>query len=124
MTDNAVLQGTLRDAITDYIRTSAKPLRCQSGCKVGRQNQNCACRCQGHRMVNADCCPAEPGIARMTVTVLRATGLWGDYFSKTDGYVKVFYGQSGATTPVIWNNNFPTWNYAISFGTVNLNSRM
>lgn len=74
-------------------------------------------------MVNADCCPGMPGIARMRVTVQRAVGLWGDYFSKTDGYVKVFYDRQAATTPIIWNNNFPAWNYVIRFGTVNLKSR-
>lgn len=124
MRDNPILKATLRDAVSDYVRTSAKPLRCKSACKVGRQNRDCACRCQGHRMVNADCCPGEPGIANMTVTVLRAAGLWGDYFSKTDGYVKVFYGQGGGTTPIVWNNNFPAWNYPIRFGTVNLYRRV
>lgn len=75
-------------------------------------------------MVNANCCPGETGVARMNVTVVRAEGLWGDgYFSKTDGYVKVFYGNQGATTPVIWNNNFPSWNYLIRFETVNLRHR-
>ncbi|KAM6965960.1 perforin-1.3 [Tautogolabrus adspersus] len=121
--DNPILQTNLRDAISDYITKSARPLRCPAGCKIGSQNQNCACRCQGHRMVNSDCCPGEPGIARMNVTVIRAEGLWGDYFSKTDGYVKVFYGNQGAVTPVIWNNNFPSWNYLIRFETVNLRSR-
>ncbi|XP_070703913.1 perforin-1.3 [Pempheris klunzingeri] len=120
VTDNPVLQSSLRDAISDYIRKSAKPLRCPASCKIGHRNQNCACQCSGHRMVNSECCPAEPGVARMNVTVVRAAGLWGDYFSKTDGYVKVFYNNQGATTPVIWNNNFPSWNYLIRFETVNL----
>lgn len=74
-------------------------------------------------MVNFNCCPAETGLGRMNVTVVRAEGLWGDYFTKTDGYVKVFYGGERAVTPVIWNNNFPSWNYNIRFETVNLQSR-
>lgn len=121
--DNPILQASLRDAISDYIRKSAKPLSCPAGCKVGSLNRNCACRCSGHSMVDSDCCPAEPGVARLNVTVVRAEGLWGDYFSKTDGYVKVFYGKEGATTPIIWNNDFPSWNYLIRFGTVNLRHR-
>lgn len=121
--DNPILKSSLHDAISDYIRKSAKPLRCPAGCKIGHQNQNCACRCKGHRMVNSDCCPAEPGVARMNVMVVRAQGLWGDYFSKTDGYVKVFYGNQGATTPVIWNNDFPSWNHLVRFETVNLRHR-
>lgn len=123
VTDNPILQASLRDAISDYIRKSAKALSCPARCKVGSMNQNCACHCSGHSMVGSDCCPAEPGVARLNVTVVRAVGLWGDYFSKTDGYVKVFYGEGGATTPIIWNNDFPTWNYLILFGTVNLRHR-
>uniref|UniRef100_A0A672Y474 Perforin-1-like n=1 Tax=Sphaeramia orbicularis TaxID=375764 RepID=A0A672Y474_9TELE len=123
VTDNHILRSSLRDAISDYIRQSAKPLRCPSRCKAGTQTRTCACRCHGHRMVNADCCPAEPGIARMNVTVVRGEGLWGDYFSKTDGYVKVFYGGRSSVTPVIWNNNFPSWNYRIRLQTVNLRRR-
>uniref|UniRef100_UPI0037E8AFE1 perforin-1.3 n=1 Tax=Semicossyphus pulcher TaxID=241346 RepID=UPI0037E8AFE1 len=121
--DNPILKSSLRDAISDYIRKSAKPLRCPASCKIGSRSQDCGCRCKGHRMVNAECCPAEHGVARMNVTVVRAAGLWGDYFSKTDGYVKVFYGSAGAVTPVIWNNNFPSWNYVIRFQTVNLRHR-
>ncbi|XP_034566726.1 perforin-1.3 [Notolabrus celidotus] len=123
VTENLVLQTSLRDAISDYIRKSAKPLRCPSGCKIGSRNQNCACHCKGHQMVNADCCPGGPGVARMNVTVVRASGLWGDYFTKTDGYVKVFYGNQKAVTSVIWNNDFPTWNYLIQLQTVNLQQR-
>ncbi|XP_041634209.1 perforin-1.3 [Cheilinus undulatus] len=123
VTDNPTLKASLRDAISDYIITTAKPLRCPARCKIGSQNQNCACHCKGHQMVNSECCPGEPGVARMNVTVVRAQGLWGDYFSKTDGYVKVFYGKEAAVTPVIWNNDFPTWNYVIRFQTVNLRHR-
>lgn len=123
VTNDPILQTSLRDAISDYIRKSAKPLSCPAKCKVGSVNRNCACRCSGHSMVDSDCCPAEPGIARLNVTVVRATGLWGDYITKTDGYVKVFYGKEGATTPIIWNNDFPYWNYLIHFGTVNLRHR-
>lgn len=123
VTENPVLQTSLRNAISNYIRTSARPLRCPANCKIGSQSQDCVCRCKGHRMVNSECCPAETGIARMNVTVVRASGLWGDYFSKTDGYVKVFYGNEGGVTPVIWNNDFPTWNYLIRFETVNLRHR-
>lgn len=71
-------------------------------------------------MVDNNCCPAETGVARMNVTVVRAEGLWGDYITKTDAYVKVSYGKQGAITPVIWNNDFPYWNYLIPFETVNL----
>ncbi|XP_035036487.1 perforin-1.3 [Hippoglossus stenolepis] len=124
VSDNPTLKSSLRDAISNHIRKSAKKLSCPAGCKVGNQNKNCACHCHGHRMVDSNCCPAETGVARLNVTVVRAQGLWGDYFTKTDGYVKVFYGKQGATTPVIWNNDFPRWNYLIRFETVNLRHRV
>ncbi|XP_013769972.1 perforin-1.3 [Pundamilia nyererei] len=121
--DNPILKASLRDAISDYILTSAKPLHCPVNCKIGHRKQNCACQCQGHRMVDSHCCPAAAGVAQMNVTVVRAEALWGDYFSKTDGYVKVFYNNQGGTTPVIWNNNFPQWNYLFTFGSINLKER-
>uniref|UniRef100_A0A3Q1J2W2 Perforin 1.3 n=1 Tax=Anabas testudineus TaxID=64144 RepID=A0A3Q1J2W2_ANATE len=121
--ENQMLQESLRTAISHYITQSAKPVSCPASCKVGHQNKNCACQCKGHRMVDSNCCPAEPGVAQMNVTVVQAAGLWGDYFSKTDGYVKIFYGKQGESTPVIWNNDFPRWNYLINYGTVNLRHR-
>ncbi|CAF95615.1 unnamed protein product, partial [Tetraodon nigroviridis] len=121
--DNPVLQETLSKAISHYISTRARSLKCPAACQSGHQNRNCACHCKGHRLVDANCCPSDYGVARLNVTVVQASGLWGDYFSKTDGYVKVFYGQSSEMTGIIWNNNFPVWNHLIRFQTVNLRHR-
>lgn len=123
MPDNPVLQETLSKAISHYISTRARSLKCPAACQSGHQNRNCACHCKGHRLVDANCCPSDYGVARLNVTVVQASGLWGDYFSKTDGYVKVFYGQSSEMTGIIWNNNFPVWNHLIRFQTVNLRHR-
>ncbi|XP_021480392.1 perforin-1.3 isoform X1 [Oncorhynchus mykiss] len=120
---NPILKANLRNAIRDYIQKNAVSTSCPSACKTGRRNKGCACICSGHRNVDSNCCPSKPGVARMNVTVVRATGLWGDYFSKTDGYVKVLYGKQGGSTPVIWNNDFPHWNYRIQYGTVDLKSK-
>ncbi|XP_010872995.1 perforin-1.3 [Esox lucius] len=123
VTENPTLKDNLRKAIRDYIQGYAVSTSCPSACKNGVRNKDCACKCTGHSNVDSNCCPSKPGVARMNVTVLRATGLWGDYFSKTDGYVKVLYGNQGSSTPVIWNNDFPYWNYLIQYGTVDLASR-
>ncbi|KAM9744840.1 perforin-1.3 [Menidia menidia] len=122
--NNPRLRATLRDAIRDYVVSGAKPLSCPSGCPAGHRTPSCSCRCRGHRLVTNDCCPAEPGLARLNVTVLSAAGLWGDVFTQTDGYVKVLYGDQKHTTRVVWNQNFPTWNFLIRFETVNLNKRV
>ncbi|KAM6957723.1 perforin-1.3 [Aplochiton taeniatus] len=122
--DNPTLRSNLRSAIRDYVLRNAVSLACPPPCKVGKVDSNCACKCTGHQNVDSNCCPGKPGIAMLNVTVVRGTGLWGDLFSKTDGYVKVFYGTQAETTMVIWNNNFPHWNHLIQFGTVDLTSRM
>ncbi len=116
-------RASLQAAISKYITKSAISTACPSSCKVGHRSNNCACKCNGHQSVDSNCCPSKPGVATLTVTVLSAAGLWGDYFSKTDGYVKVFYGSRAYETPVILNNNFPKWNYNINFETVDLTQK-
>lgn len=113
----------LQAAISKYITKYAISTACPSSCKVGRRDNNCACKCSGHVRVDADCCPSQPGVARMHVIVNRATGLWGDLFSKTDGYVKMFYDTTASETRVIDNNNFPQWNHHWDIGTVILTDR-
>ena len=122
-TKDPVKRESLRQAVSDHIRGSAVPVACRSRCAVGRRVNSCACKCSGHRGIDANCCPTQPGLGGLSVVVERATGLWGDHFSKTDAYVKVFYGRRGSATPVIWNNDFPRWNYGVSFGTVDLGRR-
>ncbi|KTF82883.1 hypothetical protein cypCar_00023919 [Cyprinus carpio] len=113
-------RASLQAAISKYITKSAISTACPSKCKVGHRSNSCTCKCIGHKSIDRNCCPSNPGVATLTVTVLRGAGLWGDYFSKTDGYVKVFYGSRAYETPVIWNNNFPQWNYNINLATVDL----
>lgn len=118
-----VRKKALRNAIRDYVMKNAMASSCSSKCKVGHRNNDCTCKCRGHQNINSNCCPSHLGVATLSIEVKRATGLWGDYLSKTDGYVKVIYGTRAETTPVIWNNNFPVWNYRVRFGTVNLVQR-
>ncbi|KAL1255085.1 hypothetical protein QQF64_013146 [Cirrhinus molitorella] len=121
--NDAARRASLQAAISKYITKTAISTACPSKCKMGHRSNNCACKCSGHNKVNSNCCPSGPGVATLTVTVLSARGLWGDIFSKTDGYVKVFYGSQAHETPVIWNNNFPQWNHNINFETVVLTER-
>ncbi|XP_062841207.1 perforin-1.3 [Trichomycterus rosablanca] len=122
--NDGVRRAALGQAITDYIVSNRMVQSCSSKCKTGHRSPQCSCKCGGHGKISSDCCPTEPGVAELTVTVLRASGLWGDYFSKTDGYVKVFYDKKSDMTPVIWNNNFPQWNHVVRFGTVDLTKRV
>lgn len=121
--NDSARRSSLRAAISKYITKNALSTACPSSCKVGRRDSNCACKCSGHQRVDSNCCPSQPGVATLSVIVKSAAGLWGDVFSKTDGYVKVFYGSTSATTNVIMNNNFPQWNYQWNIGTVILTER-
>ncbi|KAA0710026.1 Perforin-1 [Triplophysa tibetana] len=122
-THDPARKASLQAAISSYITKSALSTSCSSNCKVGRRNGNCACKCSGHQRIDSNCCPSKPGVATLKVIVVSAAGLWGDWFSKTDGYVKLFYKASADTTRVIWNNNFPQWNHQHNFGTVDLTER-
>ncbi|XP_067282280.1 perforin-1.3 [Pseudorasbora parva] len=122
--NDSARRASLQAAISKYIIQRAISTACPSSCKVGKRQNNCACKCSGHQRVNSNCCPSQPGVATLNVIVKSAAALWGDVFSKTDGYVKVFYaGSAKAETPVIWNNNFPQWNYQLNIGTVDLTQR-
>ncbi|XP_030649117.1 perforin-1.3 [Chanos chanos] len=122
--NDTVRRANLQKAISEYITNATVYTSCASRCKVGHRAQNCACKCSGHQKIDANCCPSALGVAQLSVTVIRAEGLWGDYFSKTDGYVKVFYGTQGFSTHVIHNNNFPKWNHRQSLGMVDLTKRI
>lgn len=62
-------------------------------------------------------------MARVIITVQRASGLWGDHTTATDGYVKVsFNGMMRMRTPVIYNNNNPHWAMTVDLGTQDLSA--
>uniref|UniRef100_A0A8C6K7P8 Perforin 1 (Pore forming protein) n=1 Tax=Nothobranchius furzeri TaxID=105023 RepID=A0A8C6K7P8_NOTFU len=52
----------------------------------------------------------------------RAAGLWGDWFTSTDGFVKVFFNKIEHRTHVITNNNNPHWDMVIDLGDQDLSS--
>ncbi|KAG9264107.1 perforin-1-like [Astyanax mexicanus] len=105
----------LRNAIKDYILQRGLLKNCSKPCKAGIKTdpkEPCICSCHNNKGVNCDCCPTRRGLAQIIVTAVRATGLWGDYFTSTDGYVKIVRnGKLIAQTSVIWNQNSPTWNW-------------
>ncbi|XP_076121792.1 perforin-1-like [Alosa pseudoharengus] len=113
----------LRKAIKHYILESGLWQNCSEPCKSGvkrNPKEPCVCSCHGDPGVGSDCCPVKRGLARVIITAVRASGLWGDTTTATDAYVKVFNSQNMqlARTPVIWNNNSPQWNMAFDLGDV------
>ncbi|KAM4697664.1 perforin-1-like [Rhinophrynus dorsalis] len=113
----------LRKAISDYIMEQALMKNCSCpGRSQPSQGAECSCICPGSESRNINCCPTKRGLAKLVVTVQQATGLWGDYVSKTDAYVKISFGRTMSVTPTIWNNNGPSWNIQLDLGIVELNS--
>ncbi|XP_071322890.1 perforin-1-like [Trachinotus anak] len=123
--ENTSAQENLRLAISHYILEKGLWRNCSERCQAGIKSDPrdpCVCQCHNDPAVNADCCPTRKGMARVIVTVQRATGLWGDYFTSTDGYVKVFYNKQSWRSPVINNNNSPQWAMVIDMGPRDLSS--
>lgn len=115
-------QGVKR-AIEDYILEHALIQRCSDKCSKGSTSSSrdaCKCVCQSSKTVTGNCCPQERGLAHLTITVKRATGLWGDKWSKTDSFVKALIGTQAVQTRVIYNNDNPRWNENFYLGTVKL----
>ncbi|MEQ2165308.1 hypothetical protein GOODEAATRI_015533 [Goodea atripinnis] len=112
----------LRSAISHYILEKGLVINCTERCRKDSRD-HCVCQCHNDPAVNSDCCPTRKGMARVILTVQRATGLWGDYFTSTDGFVKVFYHKAEVRrSPVINNNNNPHWGMVVDLGSQDLSA--
>ncbi|XP_053370594.1 perforin-1-like [Clarias gariepinus] len=115
-----MIKGNLRKSIEHYIEQRALVKDCSSRCKTGvktNPKEPCSCSCHNNPGVALNCCPIQRGYAKVTVTVIKAKGLHGDYWTQTDGYVKLL--RNGrivqGKTPVILDQNSPTWNMDFNF---------
>nr|XP_025046110.1 perforin-1-like [Pelodiscus sinensis] len=116
----------LSRAVSEYITKRALWRNCTQSCPPGTErsaHDPCSCVCPGDVVTNTMCCSRERGLGKLIVTVQKASGLWGDYSSATDAFVKVFFEGKEVRTNTIWNNDNPTWKNAnLDFGTVRLTS--
>ncbi|XP_041094639.1 perforin-1-like [Polyodon spathula] len=113
----------LKQALQDYILENALLKTCSGHCKGGSSpsaRDSCSCVCQESSDINSQCCPTQPGLAKLIVVVTKATGLWGDTTTKTDAFVKVSYKSKTVQTNVIYNNDNPVWGVSFDFGPVTL----
>ncbi|XP_053120949.1 perforin-1-like isoform X2 [Hemicordylus capensis] len=111
----------LRKAVRDYITQRAQWRNCTEQCPYGSYKHSddpCKCVCHDESTTDAMCCARERGIARLQVHVLNGSGLWADYFSATDAYVRVFFRGQELKTSVIQDNNHPVWSESLDFGPV------
>lgn len=116
-------RSNLQLAVHDYVNEHTLFRECNQPCPPGVQQNAldpCSCECPNDNYTNSMCCPQKQGLARLTVNIMSAQRLWGDFFSATDAYVKVFYKRKVMCTPTIWNNNEPIWNINLDFGIIHI----
>ncbi|KAL7885055.1 hypothetical protein AOLI_G00078250 [Acnodon oligacanthus] len=100
------LSASLRRAVTEYIEENMLP--------VEKQNQDCT----PTPNLDHNCCPLRAGRGTLRVAVRRAAGLKADLFTRTDGYVKVWYNNMYEETEVVMDDNNPEWNISYNFGSI------
>ncbi|XP_026205311.1 perforin-1-like [Anabas testudineus] len=122
---NSPVRKNLRSAISHYILEKGLLKNCSDRCQAGIKSDSrdsCVCQCHNEPAVNQDCCPTRKGMARVIITVQRASDLWGDHTTATDGYVKVSFNGLVQRSPVIYNNNNPHWAMVIDLGSQDLSA--
>ncbi|XP_041789641.1 perforin-1-like [Chelmon rostratus] len=103
---NDTQKAEMKTAIEEYLKENAVTiLNKEPDC--GSQNPNLA----------SNCCPKKAEIGNLTVTIIRAWDLKGDFLGKTDSFATMWYGSTKHKTRVIKSNN-PEWNESFDLGTV------
>lgn len=114
---------SLRQAVSEYVRRDALLRNCTLPCPPGVQLSAwdpCSCECPNNSLTSSMCCSQQRGLGKLTVIVHRAEGLWGDFFTPSDGYVSVSLQRKTMCTPTVWNDNNPRWNTSMDFGIIKL----
>ncbi|XP_066486491.1 perforin-1-like [Tiliqua scincoides] len=112
---------SLQQAVSEYVRERALWRNCTHSCPPGVQQSAwdpCSCECPNNNFTNAMCCPQQRGLAKLMVIIESARGLWGDYITGSDGYVRVLFKDKFMYTHTVWNSNNPEWNANFDFGII------
>ncbi|XP_019352986.2 perforin-1 isoform X1 [Alligator mississippiensis] len=111
----------LQQAVSEYIHDRALWRNCTQPCPPGTHRSTkdpCSCLCPGDAVANTMCCSRKRGLGKLEVTIKCGQGLWGDTFTQTDAYIKVFYQDRLIQTSTVKDNNNPVWNISLDFGAV------
>ncbi|OCT59071.1 hypothetical protein XELAEV_18001559mg [Xenopus laevis] len=113
----------LKLAVSNYINRMALHMKCScSGNSHQNHNGDCSCFCPATKYVNSECCPTNKGLAHLVLNVDKATGLYGDYFGKSDAYVILKFDDHEEKTKTVWNNDNPVWKDSYPIGMVELSA--
>ncbi|XP_053551233.1 perforin-1-like [Bombina bombina] len=120
---NGQLKQSLKKALTGYINEKKVTKSCKcSAHSQPRDSHHCTCFCNSNNYLNSDCCPTHKGLANVKVKIEKGTGLYGDYWSKTDAYVKFQFDQIKEQTSTVQDDNNPVWNVPFKMGMIRLSS--
>ncbi|XP_004576143.1 perforin-1-like [Maylandia zebra] len=87
----------LKAAIEQYLKDNS----------ISRSNTQSYCSSSGPNL-DSNCCPKEIQKGTLRITMIQASGLKGDFWGKTDGYVKIQFQSQKFQTSVIESNS-PSW---------------
>nr|DBA18982.1 TPA: hypothetical protein GDO54_014871 [Pyxicephalus adspersus] len=112
------LKGPQKENLKLAVETYIKDMAVRENCSCSAPSftspvEDCPCICPATQYTDSNCCPSQRGIGKLHITIKSATGLRGDRFSKTDGYVKFGFDSDNRATRTIWNNNHPPKTYTI-----------
>lgn len=116
----------LKQEVEQYIKSNGVLKKCSERCQIGHRSSKrdpCVCVCNNNQNINSNCCPTKKGLAVLRVFGLRAQGLYGDKWTKTDGSVLVSYAQQRKRTIIISNNDNPQWPETFEFGQITINMK-
>uniref|UniRef100_A0A096M410 MACPF domain-containing protein n=1 Tax=Poecilia formosa TaxID=48698 RepID=A0A096M410_POEFO len=65
--------------------------------------------------LSSNCCPLRASRGTLSVTIVQGWNLYGDEFSVTDGYAKMYYGSIQRRTKMIESNR-PRWDAEFNLG--------
>lgn len=113
LVEDSQISANLRTIVTEYIKENQL-----------REDQFGFRTCSPTPNLDHNCCPLRAGRGTLKLIIQGALGLKPDYFSQSDGFVKIFFNGMYGETETVLNNNDPDWNAMYDFGSVELGQKL